>query len=280
MDDALLDLAAPPTLPSLTERAAVAELVYAGAGVGRSTDATEPRSDGATGTGLLWLSHVQGEVPLGTRSWHAGVAWDVASAAAPGKERALLYGNPELWVRGIGFNDTGLAGGGSLGFVVPLPRADADAELDDLVRVVRPWDTGYFSDTILTFRPAFDARAVLPPVVLQMRQGLDISYGFDTERADFVARIAAYVGWEPITRVTLGLELWQIYSITAEVEDDQRAAITLSPSIRLRTRPLEPGLSFLFPLSTPLEGIATAFFAARVHVRLALGDTADVTYAP
>jgi hypothetical protein len=279
VDDALLDLAAPPTLPSLTERAAVAELVYAGAGVGRSEDDDRAPDDG-TDTGFLWLSHLQAEVPLLSRSWHAGLAWDVASAAAPGKDRSFLYGNPELWARGIGFSESGLAGGGSLGVVVPLPRGESDAGLEDLVRVVRPWDTGYFSDTILTVRPAFDARAVLPPFVLQMRQGLDVSYGLDTGRGDFVARIATYVGWEPAPRVTVGLELWQIYSITAEVADDQRAAITLSPSIRLRTRPLEPGLSFLFPLSTPLEGIATAFFAARVHVRLALGDTADVTYDP
>lgn len=275
MDDALLDLAAPPTMPSLTERAVVAELVYAGAGVGRAEDSPD-----GPGTGFLWLSHLEGEIPLGTRSWHAGLAWDLASAAAPGKERSFLYGNPEVWARGIGFNATGLAGGGSLGLVIPLPRSSDDAGLGDLVRVVRPWDTGYFSDTILTVRPAFDARAVLTPIVLQMRQGLDVSYAIDTGRGDFVARIATYVGWEALPRVTMGLELWQVYSITAEVADNERAAITLAPSLRLRTTPLEPGLSFLFPLSTPLEGIATAFFAARVHVRLALGDTADVTYDP
>jgi hypothetical protein len=158
-----------------------------------------------------------------------------------------------------------------------LPRGELDPALEDYVRVVRPWDTGYFSESILTVRPAFAARVVLPPVGLQMRQGLDVSYAFDEDRGDVVGRIAAYVGWEPIPRVTAGLELWQIYSITADVPDSQRAAFTLSPSLRLRVRPIEPGLSFLFPLSTPLEGIATAFFAARIHVRLALGDTADVT---
>ncbi len=275
MDDALLDLAAPPTLPALTERAATAELVYAGAGVARVDD--EGADDGP---GFLWLSHLEGEVPLGTRAWHAGLAWDVASAAAAGKGRSIIWGNPELWARAVGWHESGLAGGGSLGFVLPFPRDDEDRALEDQVRVVRPWDTGYFSDSILTIRPAFDARVVLPPVVLQMRQGLDVSYGFDDGRADVVARIATYAGWELIPRVTAGLELWQIYSITAEVDDDKRAAFTLSPSLRLRTELLEPGLSFLFPLSTPLEGIATAFFAARVHVRVALGDTAKVTYDP
>jgi hypothetical protein len=275
VDDALLDLAAPPTLPALTERAATAELVYAGAGVGRI-----PEGDEEPGTGFLWLTHLEGDVPLGTRAWHAGLAWDLASAAAPGAERSLLYGNPEVSVRGIGWHPTGLAGGGSLGVVVPLPRDGHDPALEDLVRVVRPWDTGYFSESILTFRPAVDARVVLPPIVLQMRQGLDVSYAFDEDRGDVVARIATYVGWEPLPRVTAGLEVWQIYSITADVRDDERAAFTLSPSLRLRVRPIEPGLSFLFPLSTPLEGIATAFFSARVHVRLALGDTADVTLDP
>lgn len=272
MDDALLDLAAPPTLPALTERAATAELVYAGAGIAKLDEEGEE-----VGTGFLWLSHLEGEVPLGTRAWHAGLAWDVASAAAEGAERSFLYGNPEVWARGIGWHKSGLAGGGSLGVVIPLPRGDQDPALENYVRVVRPWDTGYFSESILTVRPAFDARVVLPPVVLQMRQGLDVSYAFDQDRGDVVARIAAYVGWEPLPRVTAGLELWQIYSITADVPDSQRAAFTLSPSLRLKVRPIEPGLSFLFPLSTPLEGIATAFFAARIHVRLALGDTADVT---
>ena len=105
MDDALLDLAAPPTLPALTERAATAELVYAGAGVARLDE------DGnAAGAGFLWLSHLEGEVPLGTRAWHAGVAWDVASSAAAGKERSIIWGNPELWARAVGWHESGLAG--------------------------------------------------------------------------------------------------------------------------------------------------------------------------
>ncbi len=271
-DEPSVDREAPPTMPSLTERSATLEIVYSGAGVGRPDDA---------GNAFLWLSHLSTEVPLGSRSWHAGLAWDLASAAAPGAGRALLYGNPELWARAVAFDDeAGLAAGGGLGLVVPLPRDEPNAELAGLVRVVRPWDTGYFSGTILTARPAFDARVLVGAFVLQLRQGLDVSYAVDLDRGDVVARIGTFVGWEPLPRVTAGLELWQIYSVTADVKDNERAAFTLSPTLRLRVRPVEPGLSFLFPLSTPLEGIATAFFAARVHVRVALGDTADVPYVP
>ena len=116
--------------------------------------------------------------------------------------------------------------------------------------------------------------------MLQLRQGLDWSYAFDRARSDIIARTGTYVGVEPIGGLALGLELWQTYSITADVDDDERAAFTLSPSIRAKLFPLEPGISLLFPVSTPLEGIATEYLAVRVHVRLALEEMAAVPYDP
>lgn len=289
-EPAWLDPLKPPTLPSLTHADAALELDYTGAGIGQ----------GSLGQTLVWMAYLEGEVPLTTRAWHAGLAWDVVSAAAEGRGRALVYGNPEVWVRGVGWHESGLTAGGSLGVVIPLPRAqddearactpnEEDVFVDaggapcvpeptvlDAIRVIRPWDSGYFESNIVTLRPSFDARLVFEPVVLQIRQGLDWSYAFDTGRADILARTGTYVGVSPVRQLTVALELWNTYSITKPVTDNQRAAFTLSPSIRARFGPVEPGLSVLFPISTPLEGIAEEYLAVRAHVRLALGETAAV----
>lgn len=264
---ASLDLMAPPTMPSLTHADAALDLNYTGAGIGQGSLSA-----------FTWMAQVAGEVPLTTRHWQAGAAFDLVSAAAEGRGRALLYGNPELWVRGVGWHESGLSAGGGLGVIAPLPRdlsRDGQAVLD-VIRVIRPWDSGYFESETLTLRPVIDARVVLAPFVFQLRQGIDWSYAFDRARSDIIARTGTYVGLAPVDFLTLGLELWQTYSITAEVDDDERAAFTLSPSMRVKLAPLEPALSLLFPISTPLQGIATEYLAVRIHVRLALGETAAV----
>lgn len=269
---ASLDPIAPTTLPDLTHADATLELDYTGAGID-----TED-----LGSTVTYMAFLHGEVPLTTRAWHAGAAWEVVSAAAEGRGRALLYSNPELWVRGVGWHSSGLSGGGGLGVVIPLPR-DLDADersVERLIRVIRPWDAPYFESSILTLRPSVDARLVLAPFLLQLRQGLDWSYDFTRERSDVLGRVGTFVGIAPADFAMVGLELWQSYAITKELRDDQRAAFTLSPTVRMRFGPVQPGISVLFPISTPLEGIATAFFAVRLHVRLALGKTAELTYGP
>jgi hypothetical protein len=265
---ASLDPIAPTTLPDLTHADATFELDYTGAGIG-----TED-----LGRTLTYMASMHGEVPLTTRAWHAGGAWEVVSAAAEGRGRALLYANPELWVRGVGWHESGLSGGGGLGVVIPLPR-DLGPEARSVqrtIRVIRPWDAPYFESSVLTLRPSVDARLVLAPFVLQLRQGIDWTYDFSRDRSDVVGRVGTYMGVAPASFAMLGLELWQTYAITKDVRDDERAAFTLSPSVRLRFGPIQPGLSVLFPISTPLEGIASEFFAVRIHLRLALGKTAEL----
>ena len=274
MDAATLDPASPPTLAALTHGDVAAIVSQEGAGVGRESSASS--------TTFLWVSHLELESAIVTRNWHAGAAWDLSSAEDESGDRTLLPSNPEVWARGTGYFDSGIAAGGGLGVVIPVPRGSTDegtASAFDVVRAVRPWDAGYYSSHILTLRPFFDARLILPPFVLQLRQGFDWSYGFDDDRTDIIERVGVYAGWEVHDPVTLGLELWQTYSITANVTDAERAAFTLSPSVTLHTGRLEPGISLLVPLSTPLEGVASSFFGVRLHVRLALGETADVTYA-
>ncbi len=275
MDAATLDPASPPTLPALTHGDFAATITQEGAGVGRDS-ALSP-------TTFLWVSQLELESAIVTRNWHVGGAWDLSSASDVTGDRELFSSNPEVWARGTGYFDSGIAAGGGMGVVVPVPRGTTDESTDsafDVVRAVRPWDAGYYSSHILTLRPFFDARLILAPFVLQLRQGFDWSYGFDDGEIDLIERVGVYLGWEVIEPITLGLELWQTYSMTADVRDSERSAFTLSPSLTLRTGVLEPGIGLLFPLSTPLEGVASSFFGVRLHVRLALGKTADVTYAP
>lgn len=268
--EASLDPLEPPSLPDLTHADATLDLDYTGAGIGQ----------GSLGQTLTWMALLRGEIPLTTRAWHFGAAWDFASAASEGRGRTLIYGNPEVWVRGAGWHASGLVGGGGLGIVIPMPRdLDADGRsVLDAVRVIRPWDSAYFASDALTLRPTFDARLVLEPFVLQLRQGLDWSFDFSRDRSDILARIGSYFAVSPLPWTALGVELWQTYSVTQEVRDDQRAAITLAPSARVRLGPVQPGVSVLFPITTPLEGIARDYFAVRIHVRLALGETAELTY--
>lgn len=266
-ETASLDALAPPTLPDLTHGDASIELDYTGAGIGQGT----------LGRTLTWMAFLRTEVPLTTRHWHVGAAWDLVSAAAEGRGRALVYGNPEVWVRGVGWHSSGLSAGGGLGVVIPVPRdlGAPEAGVLDTIRVIRPWDSGYFTSSILTLRPSIDVRLILEPFLLQLRQGLDWSYNFDASRSDILARTGTYFAVAPLDWLTTGLELWHTYSITHDIEDDQRSALTLSPVVRMRFGPVEPGISVLFPVSTPLEGIATEFFAVRLHLRLALGSVAE-----
>lgn len=283
---ASLDPLSPPTLPSLTHADVLLDLDNTYAGIGQAS----------FGQSLTAILSLRAEVPLTTRAWQAGIAWDLASPAAPRFGRTLVYGNPELWIRGVGWHASGLSSGGGLGVVVPLPRErgyeDSDtprftnaadeatqAELD-VVRVLRAWDSGYFERDTITLRPYFDARLVLDPFVLQLRQGLDWSYSFVRARGDIRGRWGTYVGIAPASFVTLGVELWQAYAFTNALPDDKRAAFSLIPSVRFKVGIVQPGISVAFPISTPLEGIATAYLAVRAHVQLALDKTAAVTFSP
>ncbi len=266
--DDRVDPIVPPTLPALTHRDFTLGYQFTGAGIGEEPATTR----GSAQVAYAWFSHVELEYPVSPRRWFFGSAWDVASGAAPQVGRELLYGNPEIWLRGVWSNKSGLSAGGSLGLVLPMPRdlgARGRAVLDT-IRVVRPWDSSYFSERTLTARPALDMRLMAAPFLFQLRQGLDVSYSFIDGRSDVLARMSAYVGVDLARTIGLGLELFEVYPITAAIPDDKRAAFTFSPSVRFRLPGAEPGISVLLPFNTPLGGTASSFFAVRLHVTVVL----------
>ncbi|MBM4375463.1 MAG: hypothetical protein FJ095_10290 [Deltaproteobacteria bacterium] len=227
------------------------------------------------------------EWAVADRRWFLGVASEAGAAAVPpGTEpssgaRAAVFGNPEVWARALWTSRVGLAAGGGLGAVLPLPRSfDADeASAVRAIRVVRPWADPAYQDLALTLRPFLDMRHVAGPVNLQLRQGLDVTArlgGLDAgdNRLDLAARTSIYAGVRVARPLMLGLELHEVYQLTGDVAtptcpppcDRLRVQFTLAPSVRLVFRHVTPTVSLLLPLSTPLRADVASYVAARIHL--------------
>jgi hypothetical protein len=86
---------------------------------------------------------------------------------------------------------------------------------------------------------------------------------------DLTARATLSVGYRVTPTLGVGLEVWEVYLITADVPDDKRAAFAVSPSVRLLLGRVQPALSLLLPIATPLRGDVESYVAARLHVDFA-----------
>ena len=266
----MLDAPAPPTLPALAHRELTYTFEYTAASI---------VPEDADGRAYAWLLHNELELPLLPRKWYVGAAFDSATGFIPGVGNATLLGNPELFGRGLWSSVLGLSSGGGLGIVLPVPRDldERDTEVLRSVRTIRPWDAAYFDDLTLTFRPFFDIRHVVGRFIIQLRQGIDVSVflrqlGSD-RRSELSARATLYVGYRVAQPVGVGFELWEVYQVTRQnLEDGERAAFTMSPSIRFILPRVQPALSLLFPVATPLRGDVEGYFGARLNV----GFTWDV----
>ena len=272
----VLDAPAPPTLPALAHRDLAITFEYTAAVI-------QPKDPGASGDAFAYFVHTDFEYPIVPREWFVGLANDIASAAVPGVGTAFLLGNPEIYGRGLWSSVLGLSSGGGLGIVLPTPRELSPVEADVLrtVRTVRPWDLASFSSLQLTFRPWIDIRHVTGGLIFQLRQAIDWSIsltgpedvsggtisGSQPRVTNFNARLTFYTGYRVSEWLGVGVELWEIYEVTKELpNDDARATFALSPSVRLMFPRVQPALSLLFPLATPLRGDVASYFAARIHL--------------
>ena len=261
---AVLDAPAPPTLPALAHPT-----------LSDTFEITIASIDPGNGAGraYAWFLHDELEYPIVSRIWYVGVADDVAAGAVPGVGSNFFIGAPELWTRAVWSSVIGLSSGGGFGVVIPAPRdlSPAATVIFDTVRVVRPWDASYFTDQTVTLRPYADVRHLVGRFTLQLRQGLDVAIVAralrkEERRVDFTARTTFYGGFRVSEHVGVGLELWEDYEITANLPDDRRAAFAVSPSVRLIVGRVSPAFSLLFPISTPLQGAAASYYAARFNV--------------
>jgi hypothetical protein len=264
---AVLDAPAPPTLPALAHPTLTDTFEITIASI-------DPGKGAARA--YAWFLHDELEYPLVSRIWYVGAAHDVVAGAVPGVGHDFFLGAPELWTRAVWSSVIGLSSGGGLGVVLPAPRnlSSASTIIFDTVRVVRPWDAAYFTDQTVTLRPFVDVRDVVGRFILQLRQGLDVAIvaralHTDERRVDITARTTFYTGFRVTRAVGVGLEIWETYEITADIPDDRRAAFAVSPSVRLLLGRVEPAFSLLFPISTPLNGAAASYYAARFNVGFA-----------
>jgi hypothetical protein len=187
--------------------------------------------------------------------------------------RSILIGSPEIWGRGVWSSVRGLSSGGGFGVVVPVPRALSREEGEVLrtARVVRPWDASHFTDLTLTLRPWFDMRHITGPFIFQLRQGIDWSLNVreldpGEGRTNITARATFYFGYRAAEPVGLGLELWEVYQLTGGLLDEKRATFAISPSVRFILPRVQPALSVLLPIATPLRGDVASYYAARLNV--------------
>lgn len=267
------DAPAPPTIADLTHRAWALSVELTGASVQplREPDGTQPPDVG------VFIGRVEAEAAVASRRWYIGMAEQLAvGRALSGDASATLISNPEVWGRALWASRAGLAYGGGLGIVLPIVPQDAEEGLSvrNTVRVVRPWDYPQFAGRVFTFRPFIDVRSIDGPVMLQLRQGIDVvAQAGDTAIPDtqLTSRTTFYIGYRPVEALGLGLELFEVYFIKAPgVPDDQRASFAVSPSVRWMTPVAQPALSFLAPVDEPLFHQAEGYWAVRLNVGLVL----------
>ena len=264
---AMPDHPAPPSIPDLTHRGLWFGL--------EQTFASIKPKDAITGPldrSFAWLGRAEVETTVGSsRRWFVGGAAESAYGKPPGGiDGRLLAGYPELWGRAVWSDRTGLSYGGGVALVVPAWRrgaSSADAAVSEGVRVVRPWDFPAFADNTFTGTPFLDARVVDGRVTMQLRQGFSFQGLVAQARiptANLVSRTTLFLGYQPIDEVALGLEVWEVYFLSADLPDNQRAAFALSPSVRLLTRTFQPALSLLVPYDRPLFDRVESYWAVRL----------------
>lgn len=274
-DDVVLDVPAPPSLPALGH-------VEPELGYELTSAVIRPNQTITTAEALFWSTQAKLEVPFDARHWYVGVSAEQAATQVQGLGGRVFVGSPEVWVRGLWTSVHGVSSGGGLGITVPVTQElDArERELLRTVRTVRPWDAPHFLDLAVTFRPFFDIRHISGPFLFQLRQGLDwvVDVERGVARADLTARATFYVGYhKPGSAAAAGIELWESYELLATdrdgnpLPDDKRASFSISPSVRfLPSRSVQPALSVLLPISTPLRGEVDSYVALRFHVAFEL----------
>lgn len=275
---AMPDHPAPPSIPDLTHRGIWLGLEQTFASIKPKDAITGPQD-----RSFAWLGRAEVETTVGSsRRFFAGLATESAYGKPPGgTDGRVLAGYPELWGRAVWSDRTGLSYGGGLALVVPAWRrgaSSADAAVSEGVRVVRPWDFPAFADNTFTGTPFLDARVVDGRVTMQLRQGFSFQ-GLVAEAripsVNLVSRTTLFLGYQPIDEIGLGLEVWEVYFLSADLPDNQRAAFALSPSVRLLTRTFQPALSLLVPYDRPLFDRVESYWA----VRLTFGAILDAPRA-
>lgn len=260
----------PPTLPELTHADDEAVL---------ETTAGALLPSGGGAPTHAYVQRLGLEIPLSMRRWYVGAAYELAGGDAGGGFD-VVGGNLELEGRTLWATRTGLALGGGLSLMVPTSdfqddcpatvQPTAAAAVACSAATLRPWDLTAFVPGAFGVRPFVDVRALDGPLVVQLRQGLDLTIGAASlgDRRLW-ATLGAYVGWSFVPQAALGLEAFEAYAITVPgVRDDARAAIVVSPSVRLVLPWVQPAISAFTNIGTPLYGAHASIWGLRLAITL------------
>ena len=259
----------PPTLPELTH-SEMEGTIETTAGV------VVPNGGGAPTH--AYVQRLDLEIPLGLRRWYVGAAYELAAGTPDSSLSKAVGSNLELTGRSLWATRTGLAFGG--GLAVLLPTASfrsqwAGGEVALNAASLRPWDVSLFVPSAFALRPFVDVRALYGPLVVQFRQGLDLTVSTATLGARrLYARTGLYVGYGITRHVAAGLEAFEQYAIDvpsvgnppAAVADGARAAIVLSPNVRLSLPWVQPAISMFTNVGPPLYGAHASMWGFRLAI--------------
>ena len=249
----------PPTLPELTHSETEGTLE---ATAGAILPNTGPSTGQNTGLGFThaYVQRLSVEVPVGFRRWYVGAEYELAAADGRATSGNLELGGRTLWA-----TRTGLAFGGGLSLVLPTALYDtkgpaASTALD--AASLRPWDESFFQPSAFGARPFVDVRAIDGPFVAQFRQSLDV---LDTGgNLALYATVGVYLGLWATHHIAAGIEAFEAYAISAQnVQDGDRAAVVISPNVRLVLPWVEPAISAFTNIGTPLEGASQRIWGFR-----------------
>lgn len=267
---AVPDAPRPPTLPELTHADPEATFEMTGGSLLRSGSAAKDQTTAA------FALRVGLEVPVAKRRWFVGANYALAAGDPLSGAAKLAPGNLELFGRTVWATPTGLAFGGGVGFLAPTARWDPAgpaAEVAAAAATLRPWDLAFFTSQATVVRPFLDVRTVDHGFVIQFRQGLDIYVDLSdpiTGERSVAAFTALYAGYQLSRYVAPGIEVFEQYLVDAPIRDAERAAIVISPSVRVSFRYVQPALSLFTDLGRPLLGNADAVIGGRLAVTFVL----------
>jgi hypothetical protein len=254
----------PPTLPELTHSETEGTLEA-------TAGAILPSAGGAATH--AYVQRVAVEVPLGLRRWYVDATYELAAAGG-----RAVSGNLELGGRTLWATRTGLAFGGGFDIIVPTARFDQPSPAATTAfdaASLRPWDVAFFVPSAFGGRPFVDVRAIDGPFVAQFRQALNVMTTTDSLGTPYIyATVGVYLGLWATREVAAGFEAFESYTISApNVSDGSRAAVVISPNVRLVLPWVEPAISAFTNIGTPLQGANDRVWGFRLAFTLVYDPT-------
>jgi hypothetical protein len=254
----------PPTLPELTHSEAEGTLEA-------TAGAILPDHGGAVTH--AYVQRLAVEVPIGLRRWYVDATYELAAAGG-----RAVSGNLELGGRTLWATRTGLAFGGGMDLIVPTARFDQPSPAATTAfdaASLRPWDVAFFVPSAFGGRPFIDVRAIDGPFVVQFRQALNVLSTTNSFGTQYIyATVGVYLGLWATRAVAAGFEAFESYTIAApNISDGDRAAVVISPNVRLVLPWVEPAISAFTNIGTPLQGANDRVWGFRLAFTLVYDPT-------